>query len=138
MAGSPQKGYFLITTTIRRGQDALDFRTALSSWKRHLAGKELHEKAKQQGITLPPKYVPKSLEGIESISRIQPSIVDGHHAIAVQLTPEIAMRSYIAYDFIFLYESGGAVMDGGLWLTYDLPALTEAAGMVPKQAPEPK
>ena len=134
----PPKGYFLIKTTTRRGQDALNFRMALSSWKEHLAGRERHENAKQQGIALPPQYVPKSLEGIESISRLQPSIVDGQPAIAVQLTPEIAMRSYIVYDFIFLYESGGFVVDGGLWLTYDLPSLTEAAGMVPKQTPETK
>ena len=46
--------------------------------------------------------------------------------IEVVIEREKAMRSYIVWDFTAIYERGAVVRDGGLWLTYDIPAFVEA------------
>ena len=45
--------------------------------------------------------------------------------VFLELKREVAMRSYLVYDF---KPWGGAmVMDGGLWITYDLASYVKAA-----------
>ena len=107
---SPQKPkvYQLVVCKAPRAADKLDFRYDSGLWK--LRTPELR--------ALQPDEA--RLADIEDIRLLASSDESG--AVELTLPPEVAARAYITWDF----GNGYLVMDGGLWLTYDLPAFVEA------------
>jgi len=115
------KGYFLVTATKRLPVDALQFRSEMIVWPSHRENRkrmeqfpELKEKMKSPG---------ERLSVIEDIVPLELEKEGSRTGIFLTLPREQAKRSYIVYDF--KPWGGGMVMDGGLWLTYDLPTFVE-------------
>ncbi len=99
-----QKVYQLIVCKQPRAADMLDFRYDSGLWK--LRTPEIR-------ALLPDE---PRLADIEEIRLLPPSDESG--VVELTLEPGVAARAYITWDF----ENGHMVMDGGLWLTYDIPA----------------
>ena len=98
---SDPKGYFLVTATERQPADALNFRKPMINWAST-------------------RYHP---EGFELIRPLEAHESEAGTGIFINLEKETALRSYIVYDF---KPWGGAlIMDGGLWITYDLPSFVD-------------
>ncbi len=105
----PNKGYYLVIGKTRFAADALDFRHSVQFW-----GKK--------------SFAEKEHATIQDIRPLQVSKKGGTNLVEIVLERKEAMRSYIVWDFKIIFESDGWVRinDGGLWLTYDLPAFVEA------------
>lgn len=103
------KGYYIVIGKTRFPTNGLDFRPVLESWRKK-------------------SFTQKEPTKVEEIRPLQPSAKGGTNVVEIVLERKEAMKSYIVWDFKILYESDGYVqiMDGGLWLTYDLPAFVEA------------
>ena len=134
-ANLKHKGYFLLTAKEPFAEDDLEFRSVMMSWSHYLERRELLEtwrkKAKgpeeKQSVQERLDQLRGSSPGLANVENIQLLDFDrkGDHQVSmVSLPKEVALRSYLVYDF---KPWGGAmVMDGGLWLTYDLPSIIRA------------
>jgi hypothetical protein len=70
-------------------------------------------------------FVTKNMEEwkkTRKIEDLQPAEVQEDGKIVLELDPDKATRSYIIWDFAAIVEEGAIVMDGGLYLTIDIPA----------------
>jgi len=125
------KGYFLIIATERLPKESLEFRSEMIVWPSHLESRKQIEKFPELKAQMKP------LQGkVQKIEHIEPLVWEKRgeqKGIFVTLTREQAMRSYLVYDF--KPWGGGMVMDGGLWVTYDLPTFVEKT-VAPAGKPE--
>jgi hypothetical protein len=113
------KGFFLITTAERMPADSLNFRRLMFSWGRYLEAKE-ENRSKKIIETLHERLHP-----LEHAKHLEPQEVEGEPVISFTLSSDVALRSYVVYDF---YPWGGSlVRDGGLWITFDIPSFVESA-----------
>lgn len=111
--GETGKGYFLMVSKKRLPASALELRSALRS-----TNNRSYTRASVG------KIVP---EGFDEVRPLQPIQSNGESVIEIVLDRETASRSYVVWDFRSIYEKGALIMDGGLWLTYDLPAFVDAS-----------
>ena len=119
--GEMGKGYYLMVSKKRLAPDALQLRSALGSTNRLILS----------GGGGTRKTVP---EGFVEVRPLQPFRRNGDSVVEVVLDREVALRSYVVWDFRAFYEQPGAIiMDGGLWLTYDLPAFVEGLDAAEKK-----
>ncbi len=118
------KGYYLIVSKQRLAQKDLNLRSAFSSPDRMPFG------ADNTGSS---NAVP---EGFVEVHPLKPLQRSGESVIEVVLDREVALRSYVVWDFHEIYAPRATpmiILDGGLWLTYDLPAFVEAADAAQKK-----
>jgi hypothetical protein len=127
--GDTNKGYFLIICTNRLLTEDLDLRSALQIWKYYSL---IRTNAENTNVWIREHYDRlriTELRHVDPIVEIRPIPAEEYakpdEPIEILLDIDIAKRSYVAWDFMFIYEQGGCVMDGGLWLTYDIPAFVE-------------
>ncbi len=129
--GGPNgKGYYLVLCKKRRAGDELDLRPVLQSWKRRNSS----DPAVNAAVTkaLAKAAMGDSLAGIVEVRPLQPVQRNGSSIVEVALDRNAAMTSYFTWDFKVIYDRGAMIMDGGLWVTYDLPVFIEAGGPPPK------
>lgn len=118
------KAYYLVTMKKRLSNDALDLRSIL-------ANRSLHRSFAQLQPNWPVNRTAHP-DPVAELRRLRPSTQGGTNNIEVVLEQDRALRSYIIWDFPCICESGALVMDGGLWITYDLPAFVEVFGKTRK------
>jgi len=107
------KNFFLIVSKRRLASDALELSTVLGATDGLIS---------EGGKLKLRKSIP---EGFVEVRPLDPTERNGENIIGVELDRETALRSYIVYDHQSVYETGLFPMDGGLCLTYDLPAFVE-------------
>jgi hypothetical protein len=113
------KGFFLITTAERMPADSLNFRRLMFKWGQYLKAKE-QNRSKAYLETLHQRFHP-----LEHAKNLEPQEAEGGLVISFTLNSDVALRSYVVYDF---YPWGSAVvLDGGLWITFDIPSFVESA-----------
>lgn len=134
----PDKGYFLVTNKQRMAKDGLDFRHPVYDWHMRestrgylarLREARLEATTKEEIARLDRVFAdarPKA-DTIEAFRPLKLLDKDGDRVLEIVLDEKIAMRSYLVWDFKFLFERASVVSDGGLTLTYDLPAFIEAS-----------
>jgi hypothetical protein len=120
--GETGKAYYLMVSKKRLPSDALQLRSALRSTHQGFEGRGGGKR----------KTTP---EGFAEVRPLQPVQRNGESMIEVVLDRATALRSYVVWDFRAIYEKGAMITDGGLWLTYDLPAFVEGAA-ASKERPE--
>lgn len=126
--GPSGKGYFLVVCKKRLAADALELRSVLSGWK-HANERRIPAVAaalEQRGLE-----DPIAAKGVTEVRPLSVVTRGGERRVEVVLDRAHALRSYIVWDFRVFYEKTAAVMDGGLWVTYDVPAFVEAAAAKP-------
>ncbi len=128
-------GYFVITTKERFPKDKLDFRMSMSRWrnfqeslertKNHpsIAERISYEMRNPEGLSHHLRALYEDVQRFEEMHRVEPQTRGGVHGIFLELDKEVALRTYLVYDF--LPWGGSHIRDGGLWLTYDLPSFLE-------------
>ena len=110
------KGYFLVTAVSPLPAEQLEFRSAMLLWHHHTERRdEWRQRHPDHKIPMP-----DAIQHIKDIRPLEVSQAGDRYEVHVQLDRETASRSYIVYDFKPM--GGGLVMDGGYWITYDLPA----------------
>jgi hypothetical protein len=109
--GTMGRGYFLVVSKKRLAGDALELRQVLASVSDNARARRPNRVA----------------EGFDEVRPLQPIHWKGKTVVAVILEREKALRSYVVWDYKVIYEHGGVLADGGLWLTYDIPAFLEAS-----------
>ncbi len=128
-ARKDHKGYFLIIAKKALPADQLEFRSEMLAWD------SLSKLRNMEGYEqLAPELKAGSHGKLALLEEVRPLPVqkkDGAYEIFLMLDLEVARRSYIVYDF--KPWGGGMVLDGGLWLTYDLPSFVDA---LEKDVPE--
>jgi hypothetical protein len=120
--GESGKGYFLIRTTERRLADKLDFRSSMGEWGRYQEFIKTTKSAPYFNDFVKKFYSDMAL--FEEITLLEPKTLKGIQGIFLNLNKKEALRTYIVYDFLPM--GGSHVMDGGLWLTYDIPSFVSA------------
>jgi hypothetical protein len=109
--GKMGRDYYLIVSKKRLAGDALDLREALGS---------VNENVPQDWRD----RFSKDFEVVRPLQRMQ---WKGKTVVAFILEREKALRSYVVWDYKMIYQDGGMLLDGGFWLTYDVPAFVEAS-----------
>lgn len=109
------KKYYLVVSKKRLPANALELRRVLQS---------SNALARQDGRAIMRKG---KVEGFDEVRPLQPIDRNGTSVIEVVVDRDQALRSYLVWDHEGIYERGAMVMDGGIWLTYDIPAFVEAS-----------
>ena len=126
--GEWAKGYFLIVCTNRLSTEELNLRFALGQWKQDDKIRAFMTNA-NDALRAQFNQNKNRYYNFDSIVEIRPITADEYalpdESIEIVLDLDIAKKSYVVWDFIFIYGHGSAVMDGGLWLTYDIPAFID-------------
>ena len=112
------KGYFLVTTREPLPEDSMELRLAMNFWMNSMKGANLQSK------DMPALKENKSVLLIQRVELLELKKHGDHFMVDVLIPSELGSRSYLVFDF--KPHGGARVMDGGLWLTYDLPSIIRA------------
>lgn len=118
------KGFYVLTAQEPLKKEDLELRVKFAGWG-HLQDKKSDS---PQLKKMRAKWRKERAEetGIENAYPIEPRKVGGRYEVFLKIPHEHAHRSYIVYDHKVIFDKAAAVMDGGRWVTIDLPSFVKA------------